>query len=57
MYLLAQMTMYLLTAFALGVASGYGLWRVMGEQDNIEKYKAAEQRLAEYLANWERGSR
>lgn len=57
MYLLSQMTMYLLTAFALGVASGYGLWRVMGEQDNIEKYKAAEQRLAEYLANWERGAR
>lgn len=54
MYLLSQMTMYLLAAFALGVASGYGLWRIWGEQENVEKYKAAEQRLAEYLANWER---
>lgn len=54
MYLLSQMILYLLLAFALGVVSGYGLWRLWGEQDNIEKYKAAEQRLAEYLASWER---
>ena len=45
MYLLSQMTGYLLAAFLLGVAAGYGLWRVWGEQDNIEKYKAAERRL------------
>lgn len=57
MYLLSQMILYLLLAFALGVLSGYGLWRLWGEQDNIEKYKAAEQRLAEYLANWERQAR
>lgn len=57
MYLLSQMILYLLLAFALGVVSGYSLWRLWGEQDNIEKYKAAEQRLAEYLANWERQAR
>lgn len=56
MYLLSQLTAYLLTAFMLGLAAGYGLWRLWGEQENIEKYKAAERRLAEYLAQWERKS-
>lgn len=54
MYLLSQMTIYLLAAFAVGMAAGYGLWRVWGEQENIEKYKLAERRLAEYLEKWER---
>lgn len=54
MYLLSQLTIYLLAAFLLGMAAGYGLWRVWGEQENIEKYKSAERRLAEYLAQWER---
>lgn len=53
MYLLSQMIFYLFVAFALGVASGYALWRLWGEEENIEKYKAAEQRLAEYLTHWE----
>ena len=48
------LTTYLFTALLLGVAAGYGLWRLWGEQENIEKYKAAERRLAEYLAQWER---
>lgn len=54
MYLLSQLIIYLATAFLLGVVSGYSLWRLWGEQENIEKYKAAEQRLAEYLVQWER---
>jgi hypothetical protein len=54
MFLLSQMTTYLFAAFLLGMASGYGLWRVWGEQENIEKYKVAERRLAEYLAQWQR---
>jgi hypothetical protein len=54
MYLLSQMTMYLFSAFLLGVAAGYGLWRLWGEQENVEKYKAAERRLAEYLSQWDR---
>ncbi len=56
MFLLSQLTGYLLTAFLLGMAAGYGLWRVWGEQENIEKYKAAERRLAEYLAQWQRNA-
>ncbi|MEQ1653929.1 MAG: hypothetical protein ABL897_15710 [Hyphomicrobium sp.] len=54
MYLLSQMTGYLLAAFLLGVGAGYGLWRVWGEQENTEKYKAAERHLAEFLAQWQR---
>ena len=56
MFLLSQLTGYLLTAFLLGMAAGYGLWRVWGEQENIEKYQAAERRLAEYLAQWQRNA-
>lgn len=53
MFLLSQMAAYLLTSFLVGVGVGYGLWRTWGEREAIAKYKAAEMRLAEYVARLE----
>jgi hypothetical protein len=57
MYLFSQMTAFLLVAFLFGVGAGYGLWRLWGERAAIEKYKAAERRLAEYIGRMEQRGR
>ena len=54
MYLLAQMATYLFLSFLLGVWAGYALWRVWGEREAIAKFNAAERKLANYLARWEK---
>lgn len=56
MYLFSQMAAYLLAAFLSGVCVGYALWRLWGEREVIEKYRAAELRLAEYLAEMRKKS-
>lgn len=53
MYLFSQMAGCLLVAFLFGIGVGYGLWRAWGQREAIAKYKAAELRLAEYLADIE----
>ncbi len=54
MYLLVQMTMFLLAAFLLGIAVGYALWKSMGEREMLAKFSAAEMRLAQHLASFQR---
>jgi hypothetical protein len=54
MYLFAQLAAYLFLMFLLGVAVGYALWRAWGEREIVEKYNAAEMRLAAHLARWEK---
>jgi hypothetical protein len=54
MYLLSQLAFYLFLTFLLGVGVGYSLWRTWGERESIAKYTAAELRLAQYLARWEK---
>lgn len=49
MYLLTQLAIILLLAFLVGVATGYGLWRLWGKRQLVAKYKAAEMRLASYM--------
>lgn len=53
MYLFAQMAAYLLAAFLSGICVGYALWRAWGDREVIDKYQAAERRLAEYIAEWQ----
>lgn len=53
MYLLTQLAVFLLLAFCLGVAVGYGLWRLWGKRRLIARYGAAERRLAAYLSQFE----
>ncbi len=53
MYLLSQMVAYLFIAFLAGIGVGFALWRMWGEREVVEKYKAAERRLAEYVARLE----
>lgn len=53
MYLLTQLAVLLFIAFALGVAVGYGLWRLWGKRRLIARYGAAEMRLAAYLSQFE----
>jgi len=50
MYLLTQLAIFLFLAFALGIAVGYGLWRLWGQRQQVAKYNAAEMRLASYLS-------
>lgn len=56
MYLFSQLAFYLFLAFLLGVGVGYTLWRTWGERESVAKYTAAEMRLAQYLARWEKSS-
>jgi hypothetical protein len=56
MYLLSQLAFYLFLTFLLGVGVGYTLWRTWGERESVAKYTAAEMRLAQYLARWEKSS-
>jgi hypothetical protein len=56
MYLLSQLAFYMFLTFLLGVGVGYALWRTWGEREATAKYTAAEMRLAQYLARWEKSS-
>lgn len=56
MFLLSQMASYLFLSFLLGVGVGYALWRALGQREIVAKYQAAELRLAQHLANWQKSA-